>query len=764
MRIFLCLSLTMLWSSVFSQELYDVDHMTTIEITFQDDNWDQTLKNLYAAGNGERLLATTVKIDGSPFDSVGIRYRGGSTYDPNKPKKPLNIKLDHLKNQDYQGYDVLKLSNGAKDPSWLREVLSFEIARNFMEAPKANYASIYVNGNFLGLYSNVESINSKFFTERFLSDPDNARFEANPSYGLGEMPNPPFGCTEGHGAALEYLGPNDVCYFDHYELQSSTGWSELRALADLIKNSPNDLRNLADLDRFIWMSAFNNLLVNLDSYLGANPGNYFIYKTDNGHWIPVVDDLNESFARSPWLTVPTSGDPQPPLSFYTDLNLFQGENDPQKPLLNALFSSQTGKNMYVAHVRTIINQLFVSGWFEDRAMALQALINDEVLSDGNHFYTHTEFLNNFDQTVIDTYDGEDAYGLFPLMDGRIAYLLAQPALQATPPTISNVGAAPDMPMPNTNVNITATVGDASTVMLGHRNNRTEVFQLMDMLDDGNHGDGAAGDGVYGATVNVQVGGLQYYVYAENNNAGLFSPERAEFDFYEISASGSVVINELMASNQTSISDQDGEFDDWAELYNNSSSAIDISGWYLSDDFQNLTKYQFPNGVVINPNSYLTIWVDDDEMQAGLHTTFNLSADGEALILVRPNLSIADQVIFGGQTTDVAYGRCPNGSGSFTFLQHTFGADNNGACSNNTDEAAVRIGLKIFPNPAGKHLHIETNLLHETAGALWSPIGQAVRSFRFLGNTSLDLAGLPVGVYFLMMDGGIVKRIVVSGAE
>ncbi|MEZ4932743.1 MAG: hypothetical protein R2788_11550 [Saprospiraceae bacterium] len=60
---------------------------------------------------------------------------------------------------------------------------------------------------------------------------------------------------------------------------------------------------------------------------------------------------------------------------------------------------------------------------------------------------------------------------------------------------------------------------------------------------------------------------------------MFSPERAEYVFHELSTSGSVVINELMASNQTSISDQNGEFDDWAELYNNSQSAVDISGWF-----------------------------------------------------------------------------------------------------------------------------------------------------------------------------------------
>ncbi len=764
MRIFITVLLIAAFFSATAQELYDINQVTTIEITFQSNDWHQQLNDLYAAGNGDRLLAT-VEINGVSFDSVGVRYRGGSTFDESNVKNPLNIKLDHIKNQNYQGYEVLKLSNGAKDPSWLREVLGFEIARQVMEAPKANYSSVYVNGNFLGVYANVESINSKFFAERFLSDPDNPRLEANPSYSFDEIPTPPFGCLEGHGAALENLGPSDVCYFAHYELQSATGWADLRQLVSLLENNPDDIDDLMDTDRFIWMAAFNSLLVNLDSYLGASPRNYFIYKTDNGLWVPVVDDLNESFARFPWLDIPSPGDPQPPLSFYTGFPLFEGENDPQKPLLNALFlNSNNGRKIYAAHLHTMIRQLFTSGWFEQRAMELQALINDEVLSDDNHFYSHGEFLDNYDQTVVDNYDGEDAYGLFPLMDGRIAYLLDQPALQAVPPTISDVNTAPDVPMAGSSVNITVAVSNANFVRLGYRNNRTEAFQYVEMKDDGNNGDGAAGDGVYGATVTIAVGGMQYYVYAQNDEAAMFSPERAEFVFYELGASGSVVINELMASNQTSVSDQDGEFDDWAELYNNSPNPIDLSGWFLSDDFQNLTKYEFPNGVVINPDSYLTIWVDDDETQAGLHATFRLNADGEALILVRPDFTIADQVVFGAQITDVAYGRCPNGVGAFTFLNHTFGADNTSACVTNTDEVPGMARLLVYPNPVRGQLTIETGNQVAQKAVLWSLYGQAVKELQFTGKGQLDVSTVPAGMYFLDIGGVVVERVVVGQRE
>lgn len=746
---------------VFSQNLYDPGQVITVEITFQQSNWDQLLKDYYAAGNDERLLAT-VEINGTSFDSVGVRYRGGSTYDPSNNKNPLNIKLDYVKNQNYQGYDVLKLGNGAKDPSWLREVLTFEIARNYLVAPKANYASVYVNGNFHGVYSNVESINSKFFTEHFLSDPDNARFEASPVYSFDEVPaNPPFGCTIGHGAAMEYLGPGILCYFDHYEIQTQTGWEDLRAMTEVLKNAPSNARQVLDLDRFIWMSALNTVLVNLDSYLGASPRNYFLGKTDNGRFVPIPDDANESFGRFPWTTVPQPGTPQPELSYYTSLNPYLGANDDTRPLLKAIFGNPTWKRMYTAHLRTIISEIFTSGWFSQRALHLQNLISDEVLSDDNHLYTHDEFLQNLNTTVVDFFNGEDAYGLFPLMDGRIQYLLGLPEIMATPPAIGHFSASPANPQPGSVVNITVPVTAGASVSLGHRSNLKEMFVLTPMFDDGAHGDGAAGDGIYGVNISVGVGGVQFYIYAENTNAGTFSPERAELEFHQINTFADVVINEIMASNQTTITDQDGEFDDWAEFYNNSAATIDLSGWYLSDDPQLLTKWQFPIGVFLNSNEYLTVWVDDDEEQAGLHTSFNLSADGELLILVKPDLTIVDQIVFGPQSTDVSLARCPNGVGSFIQTAPTFAIDNTLACLTGTDETTETLKVNIFPNPASERVRIEADIREEKMLAIFSIYGNQVVETVFNGKANVDVSHLPAGMYFLRIDGKTAGKLTIA---
>lgn len=137
----------------------------------------------------------------------------------------------------------------------------------------------------------------------------------------------------------------------------------------------------------------------------------------------------------------------------------------------------------------------------------------------------------------------------------------------------------------------------------------------------------------------------------------------------------VVINELMASNTTTATDQDGEYDDWIELYNKSENEADLSGYYLTDNDNNLTRWRFPSGTVIAGNSYLIVWADSNLGQEGLHADFKLSADGEDLILVTPDVEVAEKVKFGAQIGELSYSRNPNGTGDFIWASPTFNGSN-----------------------------------------------------------------------------------------
>jgi hypothetical protein len=141
------------------------------------------------------------------------------------------------------------------------------------------------------------------------------------------------------------------------------------------------------------------------------------------------------------------------------------------------------------------------------------------------------------------------------------------------------------------------------------------------------------------------------------------------------AQGEVVINELMPVNSTTAADQNGQYDDWIELYNKSYTSIDMSGYYLSDNKKKNLKWKFPEGVTIPGNGYLIVWADDDTTQLGLHANFKLSSAGEDAVLSRADGKIIDQVSFPAQTLELSYSRIPNGIGEFRWMIPTFDRDN-----------------------------------------------------------------------------------------
>ncbi|MGB1217814.1 MAG: CotH kinase family protein, partial [Saprospiraceae bacterium] len=273
MKHFLFILLCLFFTKIQAQDFYDMSTIQTIEINFAQSNWDQLLDTEYAT-TGDYIMAETVVINGISFDSVGVKYKGNSTYNSNQTKNPFHIELDTYKDHIYEAYTDIKLSNVAKDPSFLREVLSYQILRQYMDAPLSNYANVYVNGTLMGLYSNSEAISKKFVNNRFYSK-KNTFIKCNPPAGAGpgtsDYPN------------LVYLGQDSTDYYASYELKSDDGygWQELIDLCDTLANHINDVEEIVDVDRALWMHAFNNVLVNLDSYSGGFTQNYYLYRDNS---------------------------------------------------------------------------------------------------------------------------------------------------------------------------------------------------------------------------------------------------------------------------------------------------------------------------------------------------------------------------------------------------------------------------------------------------------------------------------------------------
>lgn len=150
----------------------------------------------------------------------------------------------------------------------------------------------------------------------------------------------------------------------------------------------------------------------------------------------------------------------------------------------------------------------------------------------------------------------------------------------------------------------------------------------------------------------------------------------------------IKINEVQSSNSTTIKDPDyHDYADWIELYNTTSSSINIGGYYLTDNKDEPRKWKIPTGTTIAAKGYLLIWADDKFMD--LHTNYKLSASGEKLMLYSNTMLFQDSVTFPEMETDFSYGRTIDGIGEWAILTS--------ATPGNKNVATTLKGLAPKPN-------------------------------------------------------------------
>ncbi|MGI9241652.1 MAG: lamin tail domain-containing protein, partial [Verrucomicrobiales bacterium] len=126
----------------------------------------------------------------------------------------------------------------------------------------------------------------------------------------------------------------------------------------------------------------------------------------------------------------------------------------------------------------------------------------------------------------------------------------------------------------------------------------------------------------------------------------------------------LTVSEFMASNTLTATAPDGGSPDWIEILNATSTAVDLEGWYLSDDPEYLTKWSFPSHSLAQ-DGRLLVWASGDDRvldATDLHTNFKLDADGDYLALVKPDgVTVVQEFSWGGseavirQYADVSYG-------------------------------------------------------------------------------------------------------------
>lgn len=190
---------------------------------------------------------------------------------------------------------------------------------------------------------------------------------------------------------------------------------------------------------------------------------------------------------------------------------------------------------------------------------------------------------------------------------------------------------------------------------------------------------------------------------------LISPSGAQEQIW------SLVINELMASNGGCCPDPQGDFDDWIEIYNPGRRAVDLGGFYLTDDLDEPTKWQFPTDALelttLSPGAYLVVWADNDP-DPGLHANFKLSSNGEEIALVAPDgHTLIDSIRYPTQDNQQSYGRSGMAAGDWLYLAHpTPGQANDGGY------LGIVAAPSVSPERGFYDRRVDVTLTSDTPGA------------------------------------------------
>jgi spore coat protein CotH len=505
--------------------LFDKDSLRSIYVDFQDSNYHSILVDAFFTDPSYRIPAT-LTLNGISYDSVGVRYKGNSTFclpnDNSNPKVPYNLDFNYwIAGQKLVGKKKVKLANAWMDPTFVKEFSASQIYKNYLPTPEINLNKLYVQGNYLGLYVNTESINKQFVKKHF-DEKSGVLFKCDPS-GM-------FCDTVGSPASgepnLKWLGEDSTSYYNSYTIKSDNGWEELMDLIKAINLTPQDIDSILNVDRTLWAFAVNQVVSNLDTYNGYYIHNYYLYQTKDGLFNMIPWDLSESFVGAIMGFSYFN-----PSSVY-EYNPYFGENSSDgRPLTELLFSNSQYRKQYTAHMRTVINESLDTADVRMKINNLQSLVSNAASTDVNKGFNMNDYYNNVESSIFTSWGFG---GIMSTIDARKQYLLSHPEISLTPPLVSSVNVSNNL--------LTTSVFNASVVeLMATTSQYNSKFQSFIMNDDGINGDVNANDGVY-SIVMPFVGNtnVKFYIRSQNNDAMMLSPERAEYEFYEYSTISGII--------------------------------------------------------------------------------------------------------------------------------------------------------------------------------------------------------------------------------
>jgi len=744
------MNLFMINGQLFSQpnfpgdnEVFRDDIVARIDITIDPD----TLQWIYDnPESNTEFHADFVFNNGTIHDTVediGFRLRGNTSRF--SAKKSFKVSFNKFESgRKYHGLEKMNLNGEHNDPSIARSKVCWDMLRAFeIPAPRSNHVEVYINQNYHGLYINVEHIDEEFVDSRFRNQDGNL-----------------YKCL--WPADLVYLGDNpDLYKFDMggrraYDLKTNTqldDYTDIATFIDILNNTPiNELKcalePVFNVEDYLKIMAFDVMTSNWDGYI-FNKNNFYLYhNTETGQFEYIVYDPDNTFGID-WFGIN-----------WAERNVYDWSSNESRPLYDRLLDVQEFRDKYSWFLSRVADELMNPDTFFNRLNEIRDLIHPYVVDDPFYPLDYGYNINDFTQSYETGTGAHVPFGLKDFTEDRIASLNNQIQLNDIFPIIKYINN--NYPGVGNDLILTAYVEDDDPDPMVKANYAIDLGPVIEveMYDDGLHEDGEAGDKIYGAILGPfnSPAIITYFISAEDASAHLATAPCEPIEVIISEPSDlELYINEFMASNATTIADEHGEYDDWVEIYNDGNEPIWLGDKYLTDNFDNPDKWQFPD-YTIQPNEFLIIWVDDDPEQGDFHTNFKLNKGGEEIAIYDSEVSgfaEIDAYDYGQQETDISEGRDPDAGDDWIFYPDaTPGLSN--ALSSAVSLTISKDFFVVYPNPVKGNTVF---LSKEIVGVVFNLAGQVITQVQ--SSDKINVQSFDPGIYFLRIENGTAVKIVVQ---
>lgn len=329
------------------------------------------------------------------IQNVGFRVRGNTSRGAHKKAFKVSFN-EYTQGKKFKGIEKMNLIGQHNDPSLLRYWMCLNtLTNNNLISSRSSYIKLYINGQYKGVYLNVEHIDDEFLQKRFIGDDHGNLYK----------------CT--WGADLNYIGSNQSSYYGAYELKTNKAANDYSELIQFIQtlNSisvadfPCFIEDNFEVELYLKTLAAEMIIGHWDGY-AFNQNNYYLYQQPtNGKFVFIEYDMDNTLGID-WLGIDWAN---------RDLNSWHN-ND--RPLVERLLSYPFYNDQFNSYLNQILNDLNTSGWYSDLHQK-KGLISSAVQLDNYYSMDYGFQYSDFLDAIDNNYGAHVTKGIAEYLNERI---------------------------------------------------------------------------------------------------------------------------------------------------------------------------------------------------------------------------------------------------------------------------------------------------------------------------------------------------------